>query len=69
MYYGDRFTERNELVNAITDYIDYYINGRLQRKLRVMTPMAYHNLYISSIKKLLDINTRLTVKTHYILLS
>jgi transposase InsO family protein len=45
MYYGQRFTERNELVNAITDYIDYYNNGRLQRKLGVMTPMSYHNQY------------------------
>jgi len=45
MYYGHRFTEKDELVSAITDYIDYYNNHRLQRKLNIMTPMAYHNKY------------------------
>ena len=45
MYYGHRFTTRDNLVAAITDYIDYYNNRRLQRKLNVMTPMAYHNHY------------------------
>ena len=46
MYYGHRFTNRDNLADAITDYIDYYNNRRLQRKLNVMTPMAYHNHYI-----------------------
>ena len=45
MYYVHRFTTRDNLVAAITDYIDYYNNRRLQRKLNVMTPMAYHNHY------------------------
>lgn len=45
MYYCHRFTTRDNLVAAITDYIDYYNNRRLQRKLNVMTPMAYHNHY------------------------
>lgn len=45
MYYGHRFTTRDNLVAAITDYIDYYNNRRLKRKLNVMTPMAYHNHY------------------------
>ncbi|AJQ26173.1 Integrase catalytic region [Pelosinus fermentans JBW45] len=45
MYYGHRFTNRDNLVEAITDYVDYYNNRRLQRKLNVMTPMAYHNHY------------------------
>ena len=45
MYYGHRFTNRDNLADAITDYIDYYNNRRLQRKLNVMTPMAYHNHY------------------------
>lgn len=45
MYYGHRFTTRDTLVDAITDYVDYYNNRRLQRKLNVMTPMAYHNHY------------------------
>lgn len=42
MYYGKRYTSRDELVNAITNYMDYYTNKRLQRKLSVMTPMEYH---------------------------
>ena len=46
MYYGHRFTNKDNLVDAITDYIDYYNNRRLQRKLNVMTPMEYHNQYI-----------------------
>lgn len=46
MYYRKHFDNRSTLVEAITDYIDYYNNGRLQRKLNVMTPMEYHNQYI-----------------------
>lgn len=46
MYYKNRFTDKDELIGAISDYIDYYNNRRLQRKLTVMTPMAYHNKYI-----------------------
>jgi putative transposase len=45
MYYSHRFTNKDDLVKAITDYMDYYNNRRLQRKLNVMTPMAYHNQY------------------------
>ncbi len=46
MYYGHRFTEREKLLSVITDYIDYYNNRRLQRKLNIMAPMAYHNQYM-----------------------
>lgn len=42
MYYGNRFTDREELIQKIRDYIDYYNNRRLQRKLHVMTPMKFH---------------------------
>ena len=45
MYYGHHFTNRDNLIDAITDYIDYYNNRRLQRNLNVMTPMAYHHHY------------------------
>ncbi len=45
MYYGHRFTDRGTLIKEISDYIDYYNGRRLQRKLSVMTPMAYHNNY------------------------
>jgi transposase InsO family protein len=45
MYYGHRFTDKDDFTGAISYYIDYYNNRRLQRKLAVMTPMAYHNKY------------------------
>ena len=48
MYYCRHFDDRNTLVTAITDYINYYSNQRLQRKLDVMTPMEYHNQYINA---------------------
>lgn len=48
MYYCRHFDDRNTLVTAITDYINYYNNQRLQRKLDVMTPMEYHNQYINA---------------------
>ncbi|WP_376715837.1 IS3 family transposase, partial [Enterococcus raffinosus] len=40
-----KFTSRTELVTMIANYMDYYNNGRYQRKLHVLTPMEYHNLY------------------------
>ncbi len=45
MYYKQRFNDRSSLITAIANYIDYYNNQRLQRKLHVMTPMEYHNQY------------------------
>ncbi len=43
MYYGRRFTDRETLVNAISDYISYYNNERIQRKLLRMSPVEYHD--------------------------
>lgn len=48
-YYGKHFTDRNELVNMITDYIDYYNHRRLQRKLNIMTPIQFHELYYKNV--------------------
>ena len=45
MYYKQRFNDRSSLITAIANYIDYYNNQRLQRKLHVMTPMKYHEQY------------------------
>lgn len=42
MYYGRKFRTKEELIQAINDYIDYYINRRVQRKLGVMTPIEFH---------------------------
>lgn len=42
MYYTRKYQTKNELVKAIHSYMDYYTNGRVQRKLGVKTPMEYH---------------------------
>ncbi len=41
-YYGKKFTSHGALVAMIEDYIEYYNNKRLQRKLGVLTPMEKH---------------------------
>lgn len=47
-YYGKRFTSKKELVNMIVQYIHYYNNLRVQRKLGVLTPMEKHNLFFAA---------------------
>lgn len=44
-YYGRRFTNREELVRMIENYIHYYNHERLQRNLHVLTPMEKHEQY------------------------
>lgn len=44
-YYGRKFNEREALVKAIENYIDYYNNERIQRKLHLMTPLEFHDQY------------------------
>jgi transposase InsO family protein len=41
-YYGYKFTDRAQLMQMITDYIDFYNYRRLQRRLSIMTPMEFH---------------------------
>lgn len=45
MYYLQRFTDRDELILAIENYIHFYNNIRYQRWLRYMTPMEFHYAY------------------------
>jgi transposase InsO family protein len=45
MYYGRHFTDRDELVQAISAYITYYNNERIQRGLGIMPPMAFHKRF------------------------
>ena len=45
-YYGRRFTDREELVSMIENYITYYNNRRVQRNLGVLTPMEKHQNYL-----------------------
>lgn len=47
-YYGKRFTSKEELIQSIQDYIEYYNNRRLQRKLHIMTPMTFHELTLKA---------------------
>ena len=42
MYYKQKFHTREELVRAITEYMDYYTNGRPQRGLGILTPMEFY---------------------------
>lgn len=42
MYYTRKYQTKDELMKAIHSYMDYYTNGRVQRKLGVLTPMEYH---------------------------
>ena len=45
VYYGRTFNNREELVRTIKDYIRYYNNGRIQRKLNRLTPMEFNSLH------------------------
>ncbi|MBS4899699.1 MAG: IS3 family transposase [Clostridiales bacterium] len=42
MYYGKRFTNLETLANSIGEYIHYYNTERIQRKLKRMSPLEYH---------------------------
>ena len=42
MYYKHKFHTREELVKAITEYMEYYTKQRPQRGLGILTPMEYH---------------------------
>ena len=42
MYYLRKFTDREDLVNAIENYIRFYNTKRSQFKLHCMTPMEFH---------------------------
>lgn len=44
MYYKKTFHTREELVQAIIEYMDYFTNARPQRGLGVMTPHEYHEM-------------------------
>ena len=42
MYYTKKYQRKEELIEAIHKYMNYYTNKRVQRKLNVLTPMEYH---------------------------
>ncbi|NLC40800.1 MAG: IS3 family transposase [Clostridiaceae bacterium] len=43
-YLKDKYASHKELTDDIHDYIDFYNNRRLQRKLNAMAPMEYRSL-------------------------
>lgn len=47
-YYGKHFTSRESLIKMIEQYIVYYNNKRLQRKLGVVTPMEKYTNYLKA---------------------
>ncbi len=47
-YYRKQFTDRESLVTMINDYIYYYNNERLQRRLGVVTPITKYQLYLNA---------------------
>lgn len=42
MYYKQKFHTREELVQAIMEYMDYYTNDRPQHGLGILTPMEFY---------------------------
>ncbi len=39
-----KFRTKEELLKAIEKYMTYYTGKRVQRKLKVMTPLEYHEI-------------------------
>ena len=40
-FYGQEFNTREEIVNAVRDYLDYYNHRRIQLKLKGLSPIQY----------------------------
>lgn len=40
-FYGREFNTREEIVNAVRDYLDYYNHRRIQLKLKGLSPVQY----------------------------
>ena len=47
-YYGHRFISRKALTDMIEEYISYYNNRRVQRRLGILTPAEKHCLYVAA---------------------
>ena len=43
MYYLRKFTDEQELISAIEEYIHFYNTKRYQKRLCCMTPMEFHS--------------------------
>ncbi|EEW77884.1 LOW QUALITY PROTEIN: ribulose-phosphate 3-epimerase, partial [Haemophilus influenzae NT127] len=40
-FYGWEFNTREEIVNTVRDYLDYYNHRRIQLKLKGLSPIQY----------------------------
>jgi uncharacterized transposase-like protein HI_1721 len=48
-FYGREFNTREEIVNAVRDYLDYYNHRRIQLKLKGLSPIQYRiSPYVNS---------------------
>ena len=41
MFYGREFKTKEEIVDAVRDYLDYYNHRRIQLKLKGLSPIQY----------------------------
>ena len=42
-FYGREFKTKEEIVDAVRDYLDYYNHRRIQLKLKGLSPIQYRN--------------------------
>ncbi len=43
MYHGEKFTDTDELIESINEYINYYNHKRIKLKLKGLSPIEYRN--------------------------
>ena len=48
MYYTKKYQTKDDLIDAIHKYMDYYTNKRVQRRLNILTPFEYHEKMLLS---------------------
>lgn len=48
MYYRRRYHDRETLIKAIEDYLDYYNNRRYPRKLMTLSPKEAHEALLAA---------------------
>ena len=49
MYYTKKFRTKEDLIQAIEKYLDYYTTKRVQRNLGVLTPLEYHKMKLLNV--------------------
>ena len=49
LYYNRKFETKEELIEAMIEWIDYYNNERIQHNLKGKTPIEYRNLALEKV--------------------